>query len=94
MAKPLLTAFQGKGQVSLYAFTQLKASDQAYMYQLEDELGNKHYEVFKHKINSQFDTVSYPSDKAFGAWAWCIKNYDKAIEKFDSLHKLPEIPVF
>lgn len=84
--KQLKIEFQGIGRMSLYFFTQLHKSDKAYVYQLEDELGNKHYEVFKHTENPRFGCVSYPGETSFGISAWCIKTLPRAIEKFNELN--------
>ena len=83
--RPLELKFEGKGEVRGYTFEQLMKSETAYLYQLTDLSGNKHYEVFKHKENTQFNVVSYPKSAAFGIWAWCIKELDRATEKFNSL---------
>lgn len=46
---------------------------------------NNHYEVFKRKINTKFNCISYPSDKSFGLWAWTYKDLDNAIYKLEEL---------
>ena len=85
--KELKNEFKGKGEVSGYAFKQLKKSPYSYLYEVKnEENGSIHYEVFKRKENTQFDCVSYPRSKSFGLWAWTIVILDKAIEKFDDLN--------
>ena len=63
--KPLEITFIGKGEVKGFIFTQIKKSEKAYIYKVETEV-SKHYEVFKHKENTQFNCISYPSSKGFG----------------------------
>lgn len=82
--KELEREFVGKGQVKGFIFTQLKKSEYAYLYRVNLE-NSHHFEVFKRKVNTQYNCVSYPSDKAFGIWAWTYKNIDKALDKFDDL---------
>jgi hypothetical protein len=41
--------------------------------------------VFFKKTNTQFNNISYPSSKAFGKWAWCIRDKEKAMQKLMSL---------
>jgi hypothetical protein len=83
--KQLETNFIGKGQVKGFIFTQIKKSKCAYIYKVHTGY-SEHYEVFKHKENSHFNCVSYPSDKAFGIWAWSCSNLDKALIKFEELN--------
>lgn len=82
--KNLSKEFIGIGAVRGFVFMQLKATDEAYLYQVNDK-GKIHYEVFKKRINERFGNVSYPSTKAFGVWAWCIRDYQQAITKFNEL---------
>lgn len=83
--KQLELKFEGKGEVRGYEFEQLMKSEKGYLYQLKDKDGNIHHEVFRYKENKQFDCVSYPKSNSFGVWAWCVKEYNKAVELFESL---------
>lgn len=85
--KELKTYFSGRGQVKEYVFNQVKASKNAYLYEVK---GNEttHYEVFKRKENTLYDCVSYPTDKAFGKWAWTIMSLENAIDLFNELNKI------
>lgn len=84
--KQLREIFSGEGEVRGYTFTQIKKNDRAYLYEvLCDETGIKHWEVFKHRENSRFGCISYPSSKAFGDWAWCFAVFEKALECFDGI---------
>lgn len=91
--KPLPIQFKGRGEMKGYIFTQLEATDLAYFYMVEDGI-RVHYEVFNKRINHRFDTVSYPTSKAFGIWAWCYSNsdsylaFEKAIKKYNKLNEL------
>ena len=78
--------FIGKGQVRGFMFTQIEKSNKAYIYRIEaDKL--THYEVFTHKWNNRFNCVSYPTNNAFGVWAWTYRNLDKAMDKFNELNE-------
>ena len=82
--KQLKENFTGKGQVKGFTFTQIKKNEHAYIYEVNT--GNSiHYEVFKHKENTQFNCVSYPSNKAFGIWAWTCGNLEKANQFFEEI---------
>lgn len=82
--KQLEKTFIGKGEVKGFSFTQLKNNGKAYIYEVSD--GNfKHYEVFKHKENTQFKCVSYPRSKSFGIWAYSVSNLNRAIEIFEEI---------
>jgi hypothetical protein len=82
--RELQVSFTGRGQVRGFEFTQLKKTKYAYMYKLE-YLNRVWYEVFKHKENTQFNVVSYPSNKAFGIWAWTTSDKNKALDVFDEI---------
>lgn len=82
--KELETEFKGRGQVKGFTFTQIKKNDYGYIYKVNTG-NNNHYEVFKRKINTKFNCISYPSDKSFGLWAWTYKDLDNAIYKLEEL---------
>lgn len=78
----------GIGEMKGFAFIQMEASDKAYVYAVD--MGEvTYYEVFKRRINTRFEEhkVSYPTSKAFGIWAWCYRDYEKAINRFNELNK-------
>jgi len=77
MIKELETKFIGKGQVRGFVFTQICKTDNGFIYEV-DNYGNKYYEVFKKKLNTMYNNISYPTDKAFGIWAFTTYNLDKA----------------
>lgn len=88
--KKLELNFIGRGQVKGFIFTQINKSYYAYIYEVKT--GNStHYEVFKHKENTHFNCVSYPSNKAFGIWAWSCTKLERAIEKFEELNNMAEV---
>lgn len=90
MSKGLEVKFEGVGEVKGFHFYQLKRDGNAYLYEVSDEEGRKHYEVFEHKVNVQFDCISYPKSKAFGVWAWCVSSLERAVEKFNWVSKRVE----
>lgn len=78
--------FEGRGEVKQYSFLQVKSSDAGYIYKLScKETGRSHYEVFKKKINEQYNTVSYPRSKSFGIWAWCCTDFHKALSRYSKI---------
>ena len=50
-----------------------------------DEHKHRHYEVFKKRLNRRFGTVSYPTDKAFGIWAWSCMSLERARERLNEI---------
>ena len=84
--KELKEEFIGIGEVRGFFFKQIFNNGYAYLYEITNpEANSKHYEVFERVENEVFDCVSYPKSKAFGVWAWCIHDYDKARKKFEEL---------
>jgi len=81
-----------------FIFEKVKTSSSAYIYKVScidhDVI---HYEVFLRKttqicidfekrIYSETEfKESYPSNESFGVWAWTYREYQKAIEKFNTL---------
>lgn len=97
MIELLQKQFFGTGEVSEREFEQISVSDTAYLYKVTLSDGNVYFEVFQRKnspVCIDFETrvysethfkERYPKSNDFGAWAWCIKNYDRAVNKFNSL---------
>lgn len=83
--KELNEKFIGRGQVKGFIFTQKNKSKAGYVYEVNTG-STIHYEVFKRKENKQFNCISYPSDKAFGFWAWCCSDYERALFLFEELN--------
>ncbi len=80
--------FIGRGEVKGYEFRQLEASDKAFLYEVTNpETGTKHYEVFTKKVNTRFNCVSYPKSNAYGVWVWCIRDEEKARERYVMMSK-------
>ncbi len=77
-------------------YTQIRSSNQGYIYEVTDsETDHIYYEVFEKRYNRRFDCISYPTEKAFGKWAWCISRgedyksaLDIAIKRLDFLSEL------
>lgn len=87
--KELAEYFSGKGQVKGYVFNQIKRTKHAYLYQVAGD-GQIHYEVFERMENRLYDCVSYPTDKAFGKWAWTCMDFDRALEKMNEIDFIVE----
>jgi hypothetical protein len=82
----LKTQFNGKGEVRGYYFTQLEKGSNSYLYEVKnEENGSIHYEVFKEKINTRFNCISYPKSNAFGIWAWTKLDKQEAKNLFERL---------
>ena len=82
--KELKSYFVGIGQVKGYVFNQIKATKYAYLYEVSEN-NIIHYEVFKRYENTLYDCVSYPTDKAFGIWAWTCMSLEIAENKFNEI---------
>ena len=78
--KELKEYFSGRGQVKGYVFNQIKATNMGFIYEVKG-VDTLHYEVFKRVENTLYNCVSYPSDKAFGKWAWTCMNLDDAYNR-------------
>ncbi len=76
--RELKDQFEGKGEVKGFTFTQIKKTENGYIYKVEREGYPTRFEVFKRRINKQFDCVSYPKSKSFGIWAWCCRSICRA----------------
>lgn len=87
--RELKEQFLGRGQVKGFMFTQVEKSAFGYIYEVFTGV-NYHYEVFKRNENTHFNCVSYPTNKAFGRWAWTYSSLDKAKDKFNDLEVLFE----
>jgi len=75
--------FSGRGQVSGYVFNQIRATEWGFVYEVKGS-GTIHYEVFKRFENTLYNCISYPTDKAFGKWAWTCTTLERALQKLDS----------
>lgn len=80
--KLLEKEFIGKGEVGGFIFKMENSNDKSYLFKVIDQNGHTHYEVFEHKVNTRYNTVTYPSSKAFGTWAFSFLNPQKAYDKF------------
>ena len=85
--KELKEYFSGRGQVKGYVFNQIRKTDWGFIYEVKGS-DISHYEVFKRKENTMYDCVSYPTDKAFGLWAWTCDSVDRASEILETFKKI------
>ena len=90
--KELQEQFIGRGQVKGFAFTQIEKTASYYIYEVKTE-SSKYYEVFKRMENTRFGCVSYPTNNAFGTWAWTYLDLNKAEDKADELELLFETKI-
>ncbi|MCL6264925.1 hypothetical protein [Flagellimonas myxillae] len=87
-----------KYQKGTKTYTQIRSSCRAYIYEVKDsETVHIYYEVFERRYNRRFDCISYPTNKAFGFWAWCCsrgKDHQMALraalKRFEFLSKQKE----
>ena len=97
MIKDLENEFTGTSSTKGFQYLKLESGEQGFLYQVTTWENGIHYEVFSKKLvpicidfathqysDTDFKYV-YPKDEDFGKWAWCIVDYNKAIEKFKSL---------
>lgn len=65
-----------------FDYKQIKTTDKGFIYSQsmpEDEGGQLiAYEVFEKKINTLFNCISFPTNEAFGKWAWTYKSLKDA----------------
>lgn len=84
--KELEKEFEGKGEVKGRRFVQLASNDAGYLYEVVPHDGSTSwFEVFKRKVNTYFDCISFPTSKAFGLWAWTTPSASRARELFEGL---------
>lgn len=83
--KELEHEFLGKGEMKGFLFRLKEKKDTAYLFEVLKNNEVSHYEVFKRVENIRFNTVSYPSSKSFGDWAWNYRFYIQAKNKFNDL---------
>ncbi len=77
--------FEGRGEVRGFTFQKCNQTERGYLYRVFGLNGSVWYEVFKRKENVRFNTISYPTSKAFGSWAWTYKDLLDANRKLISL---------
>jgi len=97
--KKLDKTILGVGEVKGFLFTQIKESDNGYIYQVDTEQ-SIHFELFKKKTtpvcvdfsNRIYSTTEskeqYPKSSDFGVWAWSYDSLVKAERKFSILNSL------
>lgn len=84
MTKLLSKQFEGRGEVKGFTFTQLESSPKAYLYEVSTQ-GSKHYEVIARKINTLYNTETYPSSKSFGRSGFTSYNLANARLRFKTM---------
>ena len=85
--KPIPEEFIGRGEVKKKSFKRIKASERAYLY----EVDGLYYEVFKRSINKLYNTETYPSSKQFGVNAFTYRSKKTALAKFKVLDKISKV---
>ena len=82
----LPTHFIGRGQVRGFKFRQICVTNRGFLYEVNT--GHMmYYEVFKKKVNTQYDCVSYPRSKSFGIWAWTTTDIKQAFNILESFQE-------
>ncbi len=92
--------FLGVGEVKGFKFTQIEESEKGYIYKVETELNEIHYEVFKKVITNKYDfenkksldieMESYPRSARFGVNAWNVNSLERANEILTEINKTKE----
>lgn len=97
MIRDLEDEFIGIGSVANFKFKKIASTDKGFLYEVDSGDKDIHYEVFLKKsvpicidfvkkLFSETDfKYTYPKDNHFGDWAWCILDYNKAVEKLNNL---------
>ena len=88
---PIVKDIKASGRYADFKFTQIKRTENAYLYEVEIERGGViHYEIFERKLSPphprtespDFDLkVVYPSEEDFGFTAWTVKDFNKAVDR-------------
>lgn len=80
------TSFIGRGQVKGFKFTQISLTYHGFLYEVNT--GDRiYYEVFKKCVNRRFARISYPTNKAFGIWAWTTPDRNRAFQILNNLDR-------
>lgn len=90
MIKELEKEFIGKGQVRGFKFTQIKKNEHAYIYKVNQD-GVIRYEVFQRRVNTRFNCITYPSNRAFGVWAKTTRSLSGANVHFEHFTNIKEM---
>lgn len=88
--KELRAEFNGIGEVKGYSFKQLARTKLGYIYEVTSNEGAKHYEVFRRKVNNQYNCITYPSSKGFGIYAWTTSSLLHAQERLNSFKEIKD----
>lgn len=88
--KQLEKEFTGRGQVKDFEFKQMIETNLGFIYEVNTGV-SKYYEVFKRKENTLYNCISYPSNKAFGIWAWTCFDLGKAAARLESFKEAEKI---
>ena len=84
--KELPEIFVGRGESRGFNFKQLKKSEKCYLYEVSFS-GAVYYEIFKRKVNTLYNIVSYPGSKSFGSNARTTYDFMRALEIFEHYNK-------
>lgn len=71
-----------------YDYEQVVVEPYGYIYAQKMDGKVIAYEVFEHMENEYYQCVSFPSNEAFGNWAWTYPTLDRAYERLHSLNKM------
>ena len=80
--KELPISFIGTGEVKGYNFEQVYNNNGWYIYKVSgSDINDVHFEVFKKRINTRFNCISYPQSNSFGINAWNYNTIEKCYIK-------------
>lgn len=95
--------FTGTGEVKDFVFKQIKASNKAYVYEVNClDIEKTHYETFLRKESKDMHTVmgginvffpakvKYPNSSAMGKTAWTFRKIEDAIQRWEELNNRKE----
>jgi len=99
MIHPFRTEFEGTGDMKTFKFSYMKENEKAFLYRVESEEGDVHYEIFEKslvpicidfmkRIYSETEfKYRYPKTNDFSRWAWCTYDVKKAEKILEDLEK-------
>lgn len=85
--KLLPKEFEGRGEVKGWRFKQIMSNSNAYLYERShpDCTDVFYYEVFIRKVFKPENREMYPKGESFAKWAWCFRNIEDALERFEQI---------
>ena len=76
-----------------FEYTNILRGKRSFVFKQSYTPNTTYFEVFKRRVNREFtingvtipESEAFPTDNAFGVWAWSYRSYDKALKKYNEL---------